>query len=208
MTAYRTVACAAQSEYIVEKSQFLSFCVPVIAPQEAAAAVALLRKRHPGATHVCYAYALRSGEKKFSDDGEPQGTAGMPIAEVLRNKDVTDALVAVVRYFGGRKLGAGGLVRAYTEAAVRGIEAAGVKPMTLCVLCRVRYPFAMAGKPLPYTVTDRVYGTAVEVTYAVPVAEKQSFFALISEQFAGACPVDALGDRYIQYQEKTPYDTH
>ena len=103
----------------IKKSKFYGYLYDITAPSEADQIISSLKKQHKKATHVCYAYKIVGGQEivKFSDDGEPSGTAGRPILGVIEKKDKKNILVAVVRYFGGIKLGAGGLVRAYTKSA-------------------------------------------------------------------------------------------
>ena len=109
--SYRTIAAPAEDEFIEKKSRFIGYIAPVTTEQEAAAFIESVRTRHREARHNCYAYRLRQNNlARFSDDGEPSGTAGRPILEVLQREDLTDVCVVVTRYFGGIKLGAGGLV--------------------------------------------------------------------------------------------------
>lgn len=128
MSGYRTIAHDSQIEIIIKKSRFLGYAFLVSSAEQANEKLAELRKLHWDASHHCSAYVLGPGKQlqKYSDDGEPQGTAGMPMLQVLHHKDVTNTLVIVVRYFGGILLGAGGLVRAYSEAAAKALEAAGI----------------------------------------------------------------------------------
>lgn len=102
---------------IIKKSKFISLCYNVQNKGQVDNILSTLQKEHKDATHICYAYSLISGEQKFSDDGEPQGTAGMPILNCIKKQNLKNVLVVVVRYFGGIKLGAGGLTRAYTNGA-------------------------------------------------------------------------------------------
>ena len=122
-----TVFSQHQSEKIIEKSRFITYSRHVESEEEARAFIAQIRSEHSLATHVCFAFISdKTGNlQRFSDDGEPQGTAGMPILEVLKNKKLYETAVAVVRYFGGIKLGAGGLVRAYSTAAADVLTKAG-----------------------------------------------------------------------------------
>ena len=115
-----------QAEFTVQRSHFIAYAAAVRSEEEARAFVARLRKEHYDARHCCSAWILGAdgAKQKSSDDGEPGGTAGMPILETMKRRGLTDAAVAVVRYFGGIKLGAGGLVRAYSHAASIGIDAA------------------------------------------------------------------------------------
>jgi uncharacterized YigZ family protein len=126
-----TLAAAAHAEIEIRKSRFIALAVPVEDRAAALAVIEGLRAEHPGATHVCWAL-LAGGHSGMSDDGEPSGTAGRPILEVLRHHELDGVLGAVVRYFGGVKLGAGGLVRAYTDAiaaALKGAERIVQVPM-------------------------------------------------------------------------------
>ncbi len=139
--SYRTLARRADHEDVVLGSRFLATVAPVHSVDEATALLAALRARHPDASHHCWAYRVAE-EQRFSDDGEPGGTAGRPMLEVLLKRDLDRVAAVVVRYFGGRKLGAGGLARAYGGAVARAVQAAGersVEPLTRAVL---RAPFA------------------------------------------------------------------
>lgn len=113
-------------EYEEKRSKFLGYSAPVVSEEEAKYVINLIRKNHPKANHNVFAYALRQGNiTRMSDDGEPTGTAGMPVLHVFQKSDVVDYVCVVTRYFGGTLLGAGGLVRAYTKAAKGALEAAG-----------------------------------------------------------------------------------
>jgi uncharacterized YigZ family protein len=118
-----TLASAVSAELEIRKSRFIALAIPVADREAAMAELRLLRETHPTATHVCWAL-LAGGQSGMSDDGEPSGTAGRPILEVLRHHDLDGVLAAVVRYYGGVKLGAGGLVRAYTDAIASALQGA------------------------------------------------------------------------------------
>ncbi|MBO4501532.1 MAG: YigZ family protein [Clostridia bacterium] len=133
MEAYLSLCAAADAEFTERKSVFIGFAAPVTTEQEALEYIASRRKRYADATHNVYAYILRENNIcRFSDDGEPHGTAGLPVLDVLRKEGVTDAVVVVTRYFGGILLGAGGLVRAYTASAKQAIDAAGRAEWAVC----------------------------------------------------------------------------
>jgi len=119
----------AEAKLVRERSRFLAYACPVAAPEEAEAVLSRLRREHHAARHIPYAYRLHSGEGRASDDGEPSGSAGRPILSVIEGEDLGDVLVAVVRYFGGVKLGVGGLARAYRDAAREALVAAGSRPV-------------------------------------------------------------------------------
>ena len=129
-----TVFSEHQSEKIIEKSRFITYSKHVESEEEARAFIAKIRSEHSLATHVCFAFVSdKTGNlQRFSDDGEPQGTAGMPILEVLKNKKLYETAVAVVRYFGGIKLGAGGLVRAYSSATAENLDGADIRSLEMC----------------------------------------------------------------------------
>jgi uncharacterized YigZ family protein len=139
-----TLAQAAHSELVIKKSRFIG-CVQAVADRAAAQAiVAQLRIEHPAATHVCWAF-LAGGQSAANDDGEPGGTAGRPMLEVLRRQDLEGVLATVVRYFGGVKLGAGGLVRAYTDAVAQALLTATKLPLQKMLSLRCAVPYAMEG---------------------------------------------------------------
>jgi len=124
---YRTVERYGEKEIVIRRSRFIGHAAPVESEEEAQRFVEEIRKKHPQATHNCYAYVAgeRDQFQKQSDDGEPSGTAGRPILEVIKRRGLKNVAVVVTRYFGGILLGAGGLVGAYAEAAAAGIDAAG-----------------------------------------------------------------------------------
>ncbi|HEY0827209.1 MAG TPA: YigZ family protein [Bacilli bacterium] len=125
---YKSVGTIGRLEIVVKKSRFIGYAKQVVSEEQAVQFIEQVKKEHSGATHNCSAYLVgeRDEFQKQSDDGEPSGTAGRPIMEVIKNKGLSHIVVVVTRYFGGIMLGAGGLVRAYTETAAAGIEAAGV----------------------------------------------------------------------------------
>lgn len=127
LNRYRTVKAEANAEVVIKRSRFIGHAKPVETEEEAVAFIEEIKRLHRTATHNCSAYMVgeRDQHQKASDDGEPSGTAGKPILEVIKNKGLKNVAVVVTRYFGGIMLGAGGLVRAYTDGAVAGIEAAG-----------------------------------------------------------------------------------
>lgn len=146
MTAYRTLRGDGADSFVEKKSRFLGAAVPVHSVEEAQAVVARFKKRYWDARHNVSAYVLRGGQQHCSDDGEPQGTAGVPVLNVLLKSGVTDAAVVVTRYFGGVLLGAGGLVRAYTHAASLALRAAGIVEMRPCLRLRLSCTYSQYGR--------------------------------------------------------------
>ena len=141
--SYLTVLSGASDEIVVQKSRFIGFAFPCKTESEALCCIKKLKDQYHDATHHCYAYIIgeNSGIMRYSDDGEPGGTAGLPIINVLRSKGVVDCCIVVVRYFGGTKLGTGGLARAYTQGCQIALRAAKLVRMekTLVQFCRVPY---------------------------------------------------------------------
>ncbi len=139
---YKTVLRASQTEFTEKKSRFIGRCFPITDEAEAMARLNEVRRAHYDATHNCWAYLLANGAQRFSDDGEPGGTAGMPIMDTLMRRGIKDALIVVTRYFGGILLGSGGLVRAYSKAASDALGSAGVGLMCPCTVLEfaVDYP--------------------------------------------------------------------
>jgi len=139
-----TLEHSVHSDLVVKKSRFIG-CVQAVPDRAAAQAVVQqLRAEHPAATHVCWAF-LAGGQSAANDDGEPGGTAGRPMLEVLRRQDLEGVLATVVRYFGGVKLGAGGLVRAYTDAIAQALLAAHKVPLHKTVTLRCSVPYSLEG---------------------------------------------------------------
>lgn len=145
MNGYRTVQTNAVRESVIQKSRFIGQCFPVESEKEAEAHLARLRKQYWDATHNCYAFRIGArGELcRSSDDGEPSGTAGLPILQTLTGRAVTNVLCVVTRYFGGILLGTGGLVRAYGASAAESVDAAGILQMAFCTELTMEVPYPL-----------------------------------------------------------------
>ena len=140
----QTLASAVQHELVIKKSRFIGCVEPVPDRAAALARVAALRQEHPTATHVCWAL-MAGGHSAANDDGEPGGTAGRPMLEVLRHQDLDGVLATVVRYYGGTPLGAGGLVRAYTDSVAQALLQAVKVPVVRLTTLRCTVPYALEG---------------------------------------------------------------
>lgn len=146
-TEYKTVKQFNSDEYIVKRSRFIGYAKPVTTVKEANDFIAEIKSKHWDATHNVYAYILREGGvKRYSDDGEPQGTAGVPVLDVLEKEGLVDACVVVTRYFGGILLGGGGLVRAYSHSAKIGIDSAEIIIMAHCIDMEIECDYTFYGK--------------------------------------------------------------
>ena len=187
---YLTLLRAAQDEYIVQKSRFLCDAAPCETEEEALAFLQDKRTRYRDATHHCYAYVIgqNAGVMRFSDDGEPSGTAGMPMMDVVCRKGVVNCCVVVTRYFGGILLGAGGLVRAYAHSCALALEKAGIALMADTWKGMMSVPYPMWDKVqyqlglLPVRVTDTAFGADVEVTLEVRTRDRDRVEQQLSEQ--------------------------
>ncbi|MBO4383342.1 MAG: YigZ family protein [Clostridia bacterium] len=199
MEAYKTVRSEGCGEYEIKRSRFLCYACPVQTAEEAQAFIARIKSKHWDARHNCSAYILREGGvKRYSDDGEPQGTAGMPILDVLEKSGVTDVCVVITRYFGGILLGAGGLVRAYSHSATLALEAGEVITMTPCTVCRLTCDYTLYGR-IPSLLAEhggKETGTDftdnVTVTCLLPEASVEGFRAKLTELSSGKVDVDVL----------------
>lgn len=144
---YRTIKRAARAEHIEKKSRFIATVRPVATEAAALSFIAETRKEFSDATHNTYAYVLRENNiARYSDDGEPGGTAGLPMMEVLKQEELYDVCVVVTRYFGGTLLGAGGLVRAYSKGAKLGINAGIISVMTDCTIIKITVSYELYGR--------------------------------------------------------------
>ena len=172
---YKTLKQSASDEYIVNKSRFIGHAAPCQTEEEALAFLKTIREKHRDAAHNCYAYVIgeNAGIMRYSDDGEPGGTAGLPMMEVIKARDVKNCCVVVTRYFGGILLGAGGLVRAYSHSCALALAAARVVRMELSqrLLLDVPYPLwdrvNHALKSLPVLLEDTAFGASVEAAVLV-----------------------------------------
>ena len=190
---YLTVGSVGKGEYTEKKSRFLGEIHPVSTESEAAAVVAQARKRYYDARHHCYAWVL--GEdgavKKASDDGEPSGTAGRPILDVIERKNLKNVLVVVIRYFGGVKLGASGLVRAYAGASAEVLSSADVIEKTLCDTPKIiiDYPQygGLASKLTEWETVpvNEIFEDKVTLSFEIPVSETESFHQKLIDTLNG-----------------------
>ena len=190
------------SEYIEKKSRFLGLVLPVTTEAEARAQLEAVKKREYDARHNCWAYVLHTGQKRYSDDGEPQGTAGQPILNVLEREGVQDVLCVVTRYFGGILLGAGGLLRAYTKSAKDALDAAGISVVRRWVETALDCSYAAAEKlkqeitAFGGIVAGLDYGAAVTIHAYIPEESAEDFKARIFDVSAGGVTVRVTGEDF------------
>ena len=171
MSTYKTLHEYGMDEIIIEKSTFIGYAKPIKTEEEAVEFINEIKKKHKDATHNVWAYTIGKtmNIQRYSDDGEPQGTAGIPTLEVIKKEDLRDVAVVVTRYFGGIKLGAGGLVRAYTKGAKIGLEAAKIIEKVMFQEVRVRIDYNQLGRVqneimnMNYIIKDTIYADNVEI---------------------------------------------
>jgi len=202
---YRTVLKFATAELEEKKSRFIASVRPVSTEQEALDFIQSLKAKYWDATHNVYAYYIGGDNiiQRFSDDGEPSGTAGLPVLEVIKRMELQDLVVVVTRYFGGTLLGAAGLIRAYGKSASMGIEAATIAKRILCKEMVVTVEYTLFGKiqsqiiSKGFTIKDVMYGQDVEIMVFVPVDEVEGFVKMIVDDSAGRALVEEGENNYI-----------
>ena len=202
MEEYLVPSGFGEAEFVEKKSRFIGRLWPVETETEALERIQEIKKRCYDATHNCWAYIIKDGPTRFSDDGEPGGTAGMPIVQVLQRENLFNAVCVVTRYFGGILLGAGGLVRAYTKGAKIAVDAAGksVKrvwnvyylPCPYSFYERVRLEALSAGG----VIQDAQFGAEVELTVLLPQAGAEAFLTKLSDLSAGKVEALEMGKVY------------
>lgn len=188
------------AEYVEKKSRFIGQIFPVSTAEEAQEQIRALQKKYWDATHNVYAYILENGVMRFSDDGEPQGTSGMPTLEVLKKEGVCNVLCVTTRYFGGTLLGAGGLVRAYSHAAKIALDAAGIAEMVPFSLLELRCPYDLydpVRKLLPDFEAEEKhaeYGADITVTIALPAEQREALCLRLTDLSRGRLSPRHTGD--------------
>ncbi len=198
MTPYQTVKHYAEAEITEKKSRFIATVSPVQNDEEARAFVDSVKKKYPDARHNVYAYLTVDGMTRYSDDGEPKGTAGLPVLNVIMKKELKGAAVVVTRYFGGILLGAPGLLRAYTAAATAGIEAAETVTVKSYDVIEITVPFSISEKvryelsffDLPEYKTE--YTEKVKYILNVPSETAEKLTAKITDVTSGKAEIKTV----------------
>lgn len=206
MTEYRTVAREASAEFTERRSRFIGHVKPIVSEEEAAAFINGIKTEHWNATHNVYAYCVRAGQvKRYSDDGEPQGTAGIPTLDVLVKSNVTDVAVVVTRYFGGILLGAGGLVRAYSHAASIALEQAQIITMRPCITAQVRCDYGSYGRLTSLipenggVVDDADFTDCVKIRFHIEGNQMDCLQRQFADATSGKSEAEVLGQKYFQF---------
>lgn len=205
MQSYKTVKQYGEGEIEEKKSRFLGKIKPVDTEEEALKFIESIKKQYWDARHNCYAYIIGEHNEcvRCSDDGEPSGTAGKPMLEVLQNQELKNVVAVVTRYFGGTLLGTGGLVRAYTQATQEALKEACIAMMTPVSIMTIRTDYNAIGK-IKYvlvqeniTVQNEEYTTDVVVTAAVPLDNKESLMKKLTEVTNGKAVMEELDQIFM-----------
>ena len=192
MTEYYIPTGPGEASFVEKRSEFLGHIRMVESEEEARAFIAEMKKKYHDARHNCWCYIIKDGPERYSDDGEPQGTAGIPMLEVFRREGITNFVCVVTRYFGGILLGAGGLLRAYTKSAKDALDAAGVSVVRRWVEMDIPCSYAQAERlkgevlGLSGIVTDMEYAAGVTIKAMVPEEAAEELSARIFDVSAGS----------------------
>lgn len=203
MQSYITVKNPSSFEYEDRKSVFIGMAKPVSTEAEALAFIDTVKKRYPDARHHVYAYVLRENSTmRFTDDQEPQGTAGMPVLDVIRKRGCTDVVIVVTRYFGGTLLGTGGLVHAYTSAAIGALENAEIIKYDIYSMAEFEISYSDYGKITSllsdsgFRVSDTVYEENVKISGSIIKTDFDSFREKMTEITSGRVEIVTLGEKF------------
>lgn len=210
---YKTLYRYGEDEIIINKSRFIGYAKPVETEEEALEFIEEISIKHRDATHNVYAYVIgeTSNIQRFSDDGEPSGTAGIPALEVLKKEDLRNTVVVVTRYFGGIKLGGGGLIRAYTKGAKIAIDAAVIIDMVEHTKVKIRVDYTTYGRienfliTEGYLVEDTVYDDAVNIYVLIRYDFLEEFENIMTELTSGTAEISRLDDEYVPMKNGDKY---
>ncbi|MFY9214374.1 MAG: YigZ family protein [Tissierellaceae bacterium] len=200
MNNYRTVFSYGEAEFIINKSRFIGYANHIKTEEEALDFIEEISTKHRDATHNVYAYVVgeNSNIQRFSDDGEPSGTAGIPALEVIKKEDLRNVVVVVTRYFGGIHLGAGGLIRAYTKGAKIGLDAAKIVDMVVHQELGIKVDYNLYGKienfllANEYIVDEVTFDTSVNISIFVDREELDRFIKTITDLSRGNIEIKKL----------------
>ena len=207
MKPYKSVKQCSEAEYTVNRSRFIGRCFPVDSEEAALCLLGDIRKKHWDATHNCFAYRIgENAAARFSDDGEPGGTAGKPIMDVLTGRGLTNVLCVVTRYFGGILLGAGGLVRAYSKSAADAVTKAGVVSYLPGTVLDIPMDYSRYGALEGFIranaeVRNVAFAQNVVVTAAVEDTNLLKFMKEVTERSDGRCTPVTIGTGYMKKEE-------
>ncbi|HAE91715.1 uncharacterized protein, YigZ family [Tissierella praeacuta DSM 18095] len=207
--SYRTIYSYGEAEIIINKSRFIGYAMPIETEEDALEFIDKIKTKHRDATHNVHAYVLGKDNniQRFSDDGEPSGTAGIPMLEVVKKENLRNVVVVVTRYFGGIKLGAGGLIRAYTKGAKIGLDAGIIVDMVLHTKIKIRIDYTLYGKienylmNEDYIVIESIFDDAVNIFVYVENEKIDAFHNIITDLTNGNAIIENLDEEYIPIKD-------
>lgn len=206
---YKTLHEFGTDEITIEKSRFIGYAKPIKTEEEAVEFINEIKKRHKDARHNVWAYTVGKSMniQRYSDDGEPQGTAGIPTLEVIKKEDLRDVVVVVTRYFGGIKLGAGGLVRAYTKGAKIGLEAGKIIEKIMYQEVKIKIDYNQLGKVqneimnMGYFIKDTIYEDNVEIIVYSRANEKEAIIERINDITSATAQITIGEEFYLSEKD-------
>lgn len=206
--SYKTIAHEGEAVIVEKKSRFIAAAAPVGTEEQALEFLQSRRSKYPDARHNVYAYVIAENNIfRYSDDGEPAGTAGMPVLDVIRKAGIVDCAIVVTRYFGGTLLGTGGLVRAYSESAAKAMADAAPVMRMLCDIVSIKTDYTTSGRLSHYfsqngvMLENTIYDTGVTYLACVPVGEAERFLSDITELSNGQAHTECIGRKYTDKEE-------
>ena len=210
MNSYKTIKQLAREEYVINKSRFIGHACPCQAEEQALAFLKRIREEYRDATHNCYAYVIgeNAGIMRYSDDGEPGGTAGLPMMEVLKARGVVNLCVVVTRYFGGTLLGTGGLVHTYGASAKQGLIESEIVIRKLCDIVSVKVDYSLLGKmqheimTKGYLLEDTIYEDEVTFIISCPIDTTDKVIAEIINMTNAGAVCEKIDKKYVDIKEE------
>ena len=208
MSEYFVPAGSGEAEFVEKRSSFLGHVRFVETEDAAREFINEMKKKHYDARHNCWCYIIRGGAVRYSDDSEPQGTAGLPMLEVFKREGVENVVCVVTRYFGGVLLGTGGLLRAYTKSAKDALDAAGIAAVRRWVKLEAACTYSLLERmkteclALDGVVSDVEYGADVRMTFLLPEAKSGEFQARVTELSAGQSSAQTVGEELMPVRVK------
>lgn len=206
---FYTIRSHITTSFTEKKSEFIGDIMPVSTSEEATAFISEVKNMHKNARHYCYAYILRKDSTvRYSDDGEPQGKAAVPMLDVLKSNSLTDVCLVVTRYFGGILLGGGGLARAYSNSAAITVKASEIVRMVLCKSIALTVSYSMYDKLNFYfdnfsmSVKDIDYSDKVKIYIDIVSAEYEMFSKVMNDKSCGSCLIEILDEKYSDISVK------
>lgn len=207
MEEYRTIKQFARAEFIEKRSRFIGTIIPATGEEVALDFIKQMRQEYWDATHNVYAYVLKDGQtRRYSDDGEPKGTAGVPVLDVLIKEQLVNCAVVVTRYFGGIMLGAGGLVRAYSHGAKIAVDAAEIVTMRSCLECKIvceysQYDMLNILLEKHGCIIENVdYADKVTIYFLISKDKKEHFDKQLNENFCGDIKTTILSEKFAAFK--------